>query len=81
MNVSLHYKSRFVTNSTANSVCFYAMVYLNNQNLTPNQIAELRRKLSLPNLKANKFNLEELKGSFINQSAYFLNIYSEMNQI
>ena len=71
--------SAFVTNSTANSVCFFAMAFLNDT-LTPWQIQELRNKLTPNNLKNGKFDIEELKSSFLNQSAYFLNIHARLTE-
>lgn len=73
-------QTAFVTNAVANSVVFYAMIYLNNRGLTPNEIKELRTKYSLSNLDSGDFSKKELKDSFVNQSAFFLNLYKEMNE-
>lgn len=70
----------YVTNAVANSVVFYAMMYLNYMGLTPNQIRDLRIKYSLGNLNQKKFTLDELREKFINQSAFFMNLYSYMNE-
>lgn len=70
----------FVTNSVANSVVFYAMVYLNNKGLSPIEIKNLRLKYSFGNLEKRFFNMEELRESFVKQSAFFLNLYKEMNK-
>ncbi|MFD3393061.1 hypothetical protein U0R10_00365 [Aquirufa sp. OSTEICH-129V] len=70
----------YVTNAVANSIVFYAMMYLNNSGLSPSQIKGLRDKYSLGNLDQNKFTSEELRESFLSQSAFFLNLYSFMNE-
>lgn len=70
----------YITNAVANSVVFYAMTYLNNKGLSPNEIKNLRLKYSIANLDNRYFKMEELKTSFINQSAFFLNLYKEMNE-
>ena len=70
----------YVTNAVASSVVFYAMMYLNNMGLTPSQIKSMREKYSLGNLDRLKFTLEDLRESFLNQSAFFLNLYSHMNE-
>jgi hypothetical protein len=70
----------YVTNAVANSIVFYAMMYLNNSGLTPIQIKGLRDKYSLGNLDQNKFTSDELRDSFLSQSAFFLNLYSFMNE-
>lgn len=73
-------QTAFVTNAVANSVVFYAMAYLNNKGLSPEEIKNLRIKYSFDNLEKRFFNMEELKYSFINQSVFFLNLYKEMNK-
>ena len=73
-------KSAYVTNASANSVVFYAMAYLNNKGLSPMEIQKLRLKYSFENLDKLFFNMDELKQSFVNQSAFFLNLYKEMNE-
>ena len=73
-------QTAFVTNAVANSVAFYAMAYLNNKGLTPMGIKNLRIKYSFENLENRFFNMKELKESFINQSAFFLNLYKEMSE-
>jgi hypothetical protein len=70
----------YVTNAVANSIVFYAMAYLNNKGVTPQEIKRLRIKYSFENLNADKFTPEEVKNSFINQSAFFLNLYKYMNE-
>lgn len=71
----------YVTNAVANSVVFYALMYLNNMGLSPNQIEGLRRKYRLGNPNHTKFfNVKEIRDSFINQSAFFMNLYSHMNE-
>lgn len=37
----------FVTNAVANSVVFYAMAYLNNKCLSPNEIKNMRKNIHL----------------------------------
>jgi hypothetical protein len=73
-------QTAFVTNAVANSVVFYAMAYLNNKGLSPLEIKNLRLKYSLENLDKRFFNMDELKETFVNQSAFFLNLYKEMNE-
>lgn len=73
-------QTAYVTNASANSVVFYAMVYLNNKGLSPEEIENLRLKYSFENLDKHYFNIDELKHSFVNQSAFFLNLYKEMNE-
>ena len=73
-------QTAFVTNAVANSVVFYAMAYLNNKGLSPMEIKNLRIRYSFENLEKQFFNMEELKLSFVNQSAFFLNLYKEMNE-
>ncbi|WP_233901232.1 hypothetical protein [Tenacibaculum piscium] len=73
-------QNAFITNSVANSVVFYAMAYLNNKGLSPIEIKNLRLKYSFGNLDKRYFNMEELKSSFVSQSAFFLNLYKEMNE-
>ena len=73
-------QTAFVTNAVANSVVFYAMAYLNNKGLSPTEIKNLRIRYSFENLEKRYFNMEELKQSFVNQSAFFLNLYKEMNE-
>lgn len=73
-------QTAFVTNAVANSVVFYAMAYLNNKGLSPLEIKNLRLKYSFENLDKRFFNMEELKETFVNQSAFFLNLYREMNE-
>jgi hypothetical protein len=73
-------QNAFVTNAVANSVVFYAMAYLNNKGLSPTEIKNLRIRYSFENLEKRFFNMEELKHSFVNQSAFFLNLYKEMNE-
>ena len=73
-------QTAYVTNAVANSVVFYAMAYLNNKGLSPLEIKNLRLKYSFENLDKRYFNMEELKTSFISQSAFFLNLYKEMNE-
>jgi len=68
----------YITNAVANSVVFYAMAYLNNNGLTPTEIKTMREKYSFSNLDDCLFNRDELKLSFIKQSAFFLNLYKEM---
>lgn len=70
----------YVTNAVANSIVFYAMAYLNNKGLSPIEIKELRTKYSFQNLETFFFTVEELKQSFVNQSAFFINLYKEMNE-
>lgn len=70
----------FVTNATANSVAFYAMAFLNNQGYTPSQISKMREKFQLSNLDKKFFSVDELKECFSKQSAYFLNLYTYMNE-
>lgn len=69
----------YITNAVANSVTFYAMSFLNNF-LTPNQIIKMRKKYSLGDFQKEKFSIDELRDSFLNQSAFFLNLYSFMNE-
>ncbi len=73
-------QTAFVTNAVSNSLVFYAMAYLNNKGLTAMDIKNLRLKYSLENLEQQLFNKDELKTSFVNQSAFFLNLYKEMNE-
>lgn len=73
-------KTAYVTNAVANSVVFYAMAYLNNKGLSPEEIKVLRLKYSFENINKRFFNMDELKNSFVNQSAFFLNLYKEMNE-
>jgi hypothetical protein len=73
-------QTAFVTNAVANSVVFYAMAYLNNKGLSPLEIKKLRLKYSFENLDKRFFNMAELKETFVNQSAFFLNLYREMNE-
>ncbi|MBJ6119016.1 hypothetical protein JAO76_12485 [Pontibacter sp. BT310] len=73
-------RNRYVTNATASSMARYAMVYLNTQGYTPSQIYKLRKNLSLDNLNSRRFTIEELLLCFEKQSAYFLNLYKEMNE-
>ncbi|MBS1537906.1 MAG: hypothetical protein JST20_09175 [Bacteroidetes bacterium] len=70
----------YVTNAVADSVVFYAMTYLNNKVLSQIEIKNLRKRYSFENLEKRFFNMEELKSSFVNQSAFFLNLYKEMNE-
>jgi len=72
--------NRYVTNATASSLAFYAMAFLNNQGYTAEQIRKMREKFSLENLNYKKFNIDELRTCFSNQSAYFLNLYAYMNE-
>lgn len=64
----------FVTNATANSLCFFAMAYLNNK-LKPEEIRELRTKITPGALSEGRFTIEELRSSFELQSVFFLNMY------
>ena len=73
-------QNAYVTNAVANSVVFYAMAYLNNKGLSPTEIKNLRLRYSFENLDNCYFKMEELKNSFVNQSAFFLNLYKEMNE-
>ena len=73
-------KKGFVTNATANSVAFYAMAFLNNQDYTPSQIKQMREKFELEDLDEREFSQEELKKCFLRQSVYFLNLYTYMNE-
>lgn len=73
-------QNAYVTNAVANSVVFYAMAYLNNRGLSPIEIKNLRLRYSFENLDKRYFKMEELKTSFVNQSAFFLNLYKEMNE-
>ncbi|MDQ3190195.1 MAG: hypothetical protein M3Q58_01225 [Bacteroidota bacterium] len=73
-------KTAYVTNAVTNSVVFYAMAYLNNKGLSALEIKNLRLQYSFENLEKKFFNMEELKHSFVNQSAFFLNLYKEMNE-
>jgi hypothetical protein len=73
-------KTAYVTNAVANSVVFYAMAYLNNKGLSPDEIKALRLTYSFENLNKRFFNMNELKNSFVNQTAFFLNLYKEMNE-
>lgn len=73
-------QTAFITNSVANSIVFYAMAYLNNKGLNPSEIKNLKLKYSFENFEKDFFNMDELKKSFINQSAFFLNLYKEMNE-
>ena len=73
-------QTAFVTNAVANSVVFYAMAYHNNKGLSPIEIKNLRIRYSFENLEKRFFNMEELKHSFVNQCAFFLNLYKEMNE-
>lgn len=70
----------YVTNASANSVVFYANAYLNNMGLSLSEITKLRVKYKLGNLHRNYFDKNELLESFINQSAFFLNLYKLMNE-
>jgi len=69
----------FVTNATANTIAYYAFVYLTNLNLSGKQINNLRVKYSLENL-GSSFKEDEIRNSLINQSAFFLNLYKSMNE-
>ena len=73
-------QTAFVTNAVANSVVFYAWAYLNNKGLSPLEIKNLRLRYSFDNLEKRVFNMDELKNSFVNQTAFFLNLYKEMNE-
>lgn len=68
----------FVTNATANSIAKTAAEFLN-LNFSSHQILGLRKKYSLSNLNNNTFTKEELLSEFINQTIYFLNMYSYIN--
>lgn len=70
----------YVTNASANSVFFYANAYLNNLGLSLTEIIKLRTKYSLGNLNDKYFSIEELRESFVNQSAFFINLYRRMNE-
>lgn len=70
----------YVTNASANSVVFYAGAYLNNMGLSLTTIAKLREKYTIGNLNDKFFTVKELRESFINQSAFFLNLYRKMNE-
>lgn len=70
----------YVTNASANSVVFYAGAYLNNMGLSLTAITKLREKYTLGNLQNRFFSLDELRESFINQSAFFMNLYKQMNE-
>jgi hypothetical protein len=71
---------KYVTNATASSIAFYAMAFLNNQGYSPTIIKKMREKFSLENLDKNYFTIEDLVICFSNQSAYFLNLYTYMNE-
>lgn len=73
-------QTAYVTNAVANSIVFYAMAYLNNKGLSATEIRNLRLRYSFENLEKRFFNMDELKHSFVNQSAFFLNLYKEMNE-
>jgi hypothetical protein len=70
----------YVTNSTANSISFYAMAFLNNQGYSPERISKMRKEFSLENLDYGSFTFNELKTCFAKQSAYFLNLYAHLNE-
>lgn len=70
----------YVTNASARSVAFYAMAYLNNQGYDRNKIKALRRDMSLENMAAGLFTIEELLESFAKQSAFFLNLYKQLSE-
>lgn len=70
----------YVTNASANSVVFYANAYLNNLGFSLSTITKLRQKYSIGNLNDKYFSVNELRESFINQSAFFLNLYRQMNE-
>lgn len=70
----------YLTNATANSVVFYANAFLNNSGLSLTTIRNLRSKYSLGNLDLGYFSIDELRKSFLSQSAFFLNIYNYMRE-
>lgn len=70
----------YVTNASANSVVFYAGAYLNNMGMSLTQINKLREKYSIGNLQKKYFSPDELQKSFVNQSAFFINLYRFMNE-
>ena len=70
----------YVTNSTSNSIVFYANAFLSNYGLSLSTIRDLRSKYSFENFNQGFFSIEELRESFLNQSAFFLNLYRYMNE-
>lgn len=68
----------FITNSTANSVVFYAMTYLNN-NFSLSEIRDLRTIHSFNDFILN-FEFDELKKSFVEQSDSFLKLYRVLRE-
>ena len=68
----------FVTNSTANSIVFYAYSFLKNCELNDNEISDLRSKFYFNGF--NKISYEEILKNFQNQSAYFMNLFAYMTE-
>ena len=68
----------YVTNAVARSIAFYAVQYLNQCGYGEEEIRRLRRELSLENITASPFRIEEVVESFAKQSAYFLNLYQRL---
>lgn len=65
----------YITNATANSVVFYAYIFLSNLEFANEKINTLRSEYSTKN---GKLDLDKLHKSFINQSVRFINLYSIM---
>lgn len=74
------YQKAFVTNAVSNSVAYYAWVYLCHMGLTGKQIISLREKYSFSSVSTSPFKTDEVHSSFVNQSAFFLNLCSKMNE-
>lgn len=68
----------YITNSTANSVVFYTMAFLNN-NFSLKEIKDLRNEYSFNEYISN-FEFEELRESLIKQSSFFLKLYRLLMQ-
>jgi len=79
-SVSRDVRKAYVTNAVARSIVFYAVTYLNDQGYSPEAIREMRRELSLENLNANHFTVDDLLQSFVNQSAFFLSLYKRLTE-
>lgn len=66
----------YVTNATANSIVYYAYKFLKHYNLNDAEIIKLRNQLKID----GNLNYSDLFNNFINQSAYFINLYAYMNE-